>query len=64
MREREKDRNCNIIISIRACLYTVAGNSATVYKPFNTVGDCTIGLIYSFGGCVTFKYFKFLFATV
>ena len=48
----------------RARLYTVAGNSATVYKPFNTVGSCTNGLIYSCGGCVTFKYFKFLFATV
>ena len=48
----------------RARLYTVAGNSATVYKPFNTVGNCIIGLIYSCGGCMTFKYFKFLFATV
>ena len=49
---------CDVVFILRARLYTVAGNSETVYKPFNTVGDCTIGLIYSCGGCVTFKYFN------
>ena len=35
-------------------------NSATVYKPFNTVCNCTIGLIYSCGGCVTLQEFDMI----